>query len=99
MNDNFEIFLVVAFIVLSGWGITHLMSSKQAIAPVAEQPKEPEVVETPQPKEPEVPEQPKEPEVAAAPELVNPKRGRKKAIPDPNAPVKPKKVTKKKVSK
>ena len=117
MNDNFEIFLVVAFIVLIGWGITHLMSSKQAIAPVAEQPKEPEVVETPQPKEPEVPEQPKEPEVpeqpkepevpeqpkepevAAAPELVNPKRGRKKAIPDPNAPVKPKKVTKKKVSK
>ena len=76
MNDNFEIFLVVAFIVLIGWGITHLMSSKQAIAPVAEQPKEPEVVETP----------------------AKPKRGRKKAVPAPDAPVKTKRTPKKKVT-
>ena len=87
MNDNFEIFLVVAFIVLIGWGIKHLMSSKQAIAPVAEQPKEPEVVETPQPKEPEVVETP-----------AKPKRGRKKAVPAPDAPVKTKRTPKKKVT-
>ena len=86
--ESFGILLVVAFVVLVGWGVTHLMTVKETVM------REPE-----QPKEPEVPEQPKEPEVAAAPEPVKPKIGRKKAIPDPNAPVKPKRVTKKKVSK
>ena len=85
MNDNFEILLVVAFIVLVGWGVTHLMTVKETVM------REPE-----QPKEPEVPEQPKEPEVVETP--AKPKRGRKKAVPAPDAPVKTKRTPKKKVT-
>ena len=94
MNDNFEILLVVAFIVLVGWGVTHLMTVKETVMREPEQPKEPEVPE--QPKEPEVPEQPKEPEVVETP--AKPKRGRKKAVPAPDAPVKTKRTPKKKVT-
>jgi hypothetical protein len=41
--DSFEILLVVAFIVLVGWGVTHLMSVKEIVMREPEQPKEPEV--------------------------------------------------------
>ena len=87
MNENIELLLVVAFIILIGWGLTKLMSAKEIVKSEPEQPKEPEVAPAP------------EPVIEAVEEPVKPKRGRKKAVPASPAPVKPKRVTKKKVTK
>lgn len=83
MNENIELLLVIAFIILIGWGLTKLMSAKEIVKSEPEQPKEPEVA----------------PASEVVEEPVKPKRGRKKAIPASPAPVKPKRVTKKKVTK
>ena len=50
--ESFEILLVVAFIVLVGWGVTHLMTVKETVMREPEQPKEPEVAAAPEPVKP-----------------------------------------------
>jgi hypothetical protein len=50
--ENFKLLLVVAFVVLVGWGITHLMSVKEIVMREPEQPKEPEVAAVAEPMKP-----------------------------------------------